>query len=859
MSDMTPEDRDLVVRTMIGEAANQPDEGLAAVAHVIMNRARSGKFGKSPRDVVLAKNQFEPWSTRGPELMSYAEDSPEYARASRALDAATAEGAQDPTGGATHFLNEKIVRERRGGSLPRWASGESKKIGDHTFYGGRPMASADDDLLTEFSRSAPRSTTATAAPGDELLTEYERAPVSETPSASGRARVNIPTEEIPRGTFTTKMVDAMPIVGPLAERGFAAVGAGVIEPGIDMIREMAGKKPLHKSTFSERYDENLEKQRQSNRLFEKEHPIQSVAADVAGPAMLFGGLAGGPLSVGAQRAGAMLTGAGQRVANAVQRVMGMRGASLGARVYQGAGGMGAVETTNQLLRGNDPREQGLLGPVPLAVVTGGLGPAIGEGIAAGGSKIMEMLPRRSGPLKDTNSITRNKLLDAYEGETPGSIAAAKDAYGREGMLMDVNQAGRDLGGGLADVPGPAKQEVRETLRVRAAGQGGRMEQSLDKNTVPHVDVRQLVKTIDTMQDAASKPLYDAFRATKVHPTDEIKGLIPRLEKAGAFKMADELAGIAGRPTTETFFTGGPNKAFPTAETWDYVKRGLDRRISTALDSGDKELSRELIKLKKEMIAEIEKTDGGKIWKKARETFAEHAEIKHQLEEGMKTFSRSTRVDDLAEELSLLSYNERAARQQGARDAVQHIIDNSLRGDTSARNQLLTKAGREKLELLFGEKKSARLIKDLEAELNMEHSRYAMVGNSETSSKQARRDALMPQRAEKGYLRSIDITRPGSLVPDWMTPQAIMEGQIAERTAASNAQLSRLLRTTMGSPEFDDLVSEIAAEGARRASNRASLGRAGTAAAGAIAASGSAQRNRLLRQPDESARSGGARR
>lgn len=851
MSEMSPSDRNYVIRTMIGEAANQSDEGLAAVGHVIMNRVRDGSYGRTPRDVVLAKSQFEPWSTRGPELMSYAEDSPEYARAAKALDGVVAEDAQDPTSGATHFLNEKIVRERRGGTLPRWAQGESTKIGDHTFYGGRKKAPGDE-LLGEYGRTAsPRSTSAVgAAPaaGDELLEEYGARPITETPSTSGRKRVVIPTERSPE-TFTGRMVSAMPIVGPLANKATAAAGA-VIQP-------LVGDRDAP-ATFGERYERNLAMQEEGNRLYEEKHPGMAVAADVAGPAMLFSSLAGAPASI-AGAAGPVLSRGGQLVANAAQRIMGMRGASLGSRVYQGAAGMGAVETGNQLLKGEDPRKQGLLGPVPVAVATGGLGPAIGEGIAVGGSKLMEMLPRRAGALKGTNSIARNKLIGAYEGETPASIAAAKEQYGPSGMLMDVNQAGRDLAGGLADVPGPHKQEIREALRVRSAGQGARMEASLNQNTVPQVNVANLVRTIDDMQDAAAKPLYDAFRTTKIHPTQEIKDLMPRLKKAGAFKLADELAGIAGRETTENFFTTGANKAFPTAESWDYVKRGLDRRISSAIDKGDKELYRELVRLKKDMLGEIEKTEGGKIWKKARETFAEYAEIKHQVEEGMKTFSRATRADDLAQELSLLSYNERAARQQGARDAVQQITDNSLRGDTTARNQLLTKAGREKLELLFGEKRAGRLIKDLEAELNMSRSTHNMVGNSETSSKQARRDALMPSRAESGYLRNVELTRPGSLIPDWMTPQAIMEGQIAERTAASNAQLSPLLRASMGGPEFDNLVAEIAAEGARRGAVRSSLGRAGSAATGAVVATGPAQRNRLLRQPDESPRVAGGRR
>lgn len=834
--DWTPSDRDYAIRTIVGEAANEPDDGVAAVAHVIANRARSGKYGGNrPTDVVLARGQFEPWSTRREELLALDDKDPAYARAAQLWDDAVANPGKDPTGGATHFLNEDVVM-RRSGKLPKWATGDGQKLGAHTFYGGK--RGSDDGIFDEFSRSAKPAAAAAKTP-DDVFDEFSRGkPKTETPG-TGRPRVVIPTD-VPPATFTERMVDSMPIVGPLMNNLTAAAGAG-LQATVNPLRRVMGKDPrpeLEGTTFGERYEANKKSQDERVKKYGEEHPVAAVVADVAGPGMLFGPL--GQTAVGA-------------------RMLGMTGTSLGTKVLQAAPGMAAIETGNQLLRGNDPREQGLLGPVPLAAAGGAVAPVIGEAVGAGLSKVADMLPRRTGPLAGTNSVARNKLTGAMDGETPASIAASREAHEPAGgMLMDTNRATRDIAGGLADIPGPHKGEIREALRQRLVDTAPRMAASLDKNTVPHVNIRQLEKTIDTMQDAASKPLYDAFRATKIHPTQEIKDLIPRLEKAGAFKLADELAGIAGRPTTENFFTTGSQKAFPTAETWDYVKRGLDRRISTALDSGDKELGRELTKLKKEMLNEVEKTDGGKTWKKARETFAEYAEMKHQIEEGQKTWLRKTRVDDLAEELSLLSNNERAARVQGARDAVQEIMDATTRGDARARDALLSRAGREKLELLFGEKKAGRLIKDLEAEVNVRQSNYEMVGNSETSSKQARRNALLPQQEEPGYLRNIKLNQPATLIPDWMTPSAMMEGASAARHSKAYEQLSNLLRTRMDDPGYEALVAEIMAEGARRSAQQVRLGRVGEGAGTAVQATAPALRNRLLRPPEGQNENGGRR-
>jgi hypothetical protein len=128
------EDRDYLIRTIVFEASGEPEEGKAAVAHVILNRKRSGKWGDNIKEVVTQPWQFEPWMTRRGEMKSLSTDSPRYRRAARIADAVLTGQRPDPTAGATYFLNPEIVRERRGGSLPAWAQGEGQPIGSHTFY-----------------------------------------------------------------------------------------------------------------------------------------------------------------------------------------------------------------------------------------------------------------------------------------------------------------------------------------------------------------------------------------------------------------------------------------------------------------------------------------------------------------------------------------------------------------------------------------------------------------------------------------------------------------------------------------------------------------------------------------------------
>lgn len=134
LADYDSEERDYLIRTMVFEASGEPEEGKAAVAHVILNRKRLGKWGDNIKEVVTRPWQFEPWMTRRSEMENLSKDDPRYRRAARIADNVLSGQEPDPTAGATHFLNPTIVRKRRGGSLPRWARGEGQPIGRHTFY-----------------------------------------------------------------------------------------------------------------------------------------------------------------------------------------------------------------------------------------------------------------------------------------------------------------------------------------------------------------------------------------------------------------------------------------------------------------------------------------------------------------------------------------------------------------------------------------------------------------------------------------------------------------------------------------------------------------------------------------------------
>lgn len=128
------DERDYLIRTIAFEASGETAVGKVAVAYVVLNRKKSGRWGDNIKAVVTSPGQFEPWMTRRTEIERLSPNDPRYQSAAIIADAVLSGQTADPTGGATHFLNPVIVQERRGGSLPSWASGEGRSIGRHTFY-----------------------------------------------------------------------------------------------------------------------------------------------------------------------------------------------------------------------------------------------------------------------------------------------------------------------------------------------------------------------------------------------------------------------------------------------------------------------------------------------------------------------------------------------------------------------------------------------------------------------------------------------------------------------------------------------------------------------------------------------------
>lgn len=189
------DDIDALTRTVIGEAGNQAPEGQRAVAAVVLNRARQRRL--SPSEVVLERNQFEPWgnaeTARG--LMSIQPNDPRYVAARREVERAMA--GDDPTGGADHFFAPR-AQAALGRQVPSWAKGQPTVIGDHNFY---KLGGSTEDARVAAAQSAAmpaqRTTATNPQTGEKIeLVDGQWVPVAASTATAGPIEV-----EIDQGVF----------------------------------------------------------------------------------------------------------------------------------------------------------------------------------------------------------------------------------------------------------------------------------------------------------------------------------------------------------------------------------------------------------------------------------------------------------------------------------------------------------------------------------------------------------------------------------------------------------------------------------------------------------------------------------
>lgn len=513
--DLTPFDRDIVIRTILGEAANQGEAGQAGVAHVIRNRLLAGGYGDSPAEIVTAPKQFTPWMTRTGELLGYKPDSPAYQNVGGIVDRVWKGEFPDNTGGATHFANEAASDpvNQRG-----WiAAGKQKgfvRINNHIFMSpdsapGRrtPTGPSLDDFEAE-----PASQAATPAnvPAKAASPAKARAPSLDDFEAAKPSILTDPSAaEALRAGLQAKADERL--VGPASAKGAAVIGAmraantaalGIplnIATGIETAAGKLGVPGYADRSFADRYQQALAEEA----ALARQHRVAAGAGTVAG------------IGVGAL---------------ALPTLPVAEGAGLAGRAITNAATGGGYGLVGGAIESHDPRTAaisggaGVVGGAALTPIAEGIGRLIGRLIAgklrdpakafnpdgtltdeglqvfqSAGIDTKKMSPELQAAVRDTVTARRGQIGEGLGGAVESPIAAAEQVIG--GVKSKAAQAKADYEAGFEDAfsregkfsPGTFdKVGARITQDIENRGKNSVF---VDDKTTPHA-----VGAIDTLNN-----------------------------------------------------------------------------------------------------------------------------------------------------------------------------------------------------------------------------------------------------------------------------------------------------------------------------------------------------------------------
>lgn len=644
--------------------------------------------------------------------------------------------------------------------------------------GSNPTLFTTPDDLEETARQLGVSLPGKAKPGAKAAAAPKNivVPGRQTVAPSGKVDyepgdVITPKEQaagLQRG-MPGQFVSGIPIGGPLFNYGEAAVTPG------------------------KSFDQALHDIRRADKAFATQHPFESTLAQFAGGAGAYG--------LGA------LTAPGRVL-------MGAAGPSTATRIWTGVPGNAAISGADAWMRGEDPLAAGTIG-----AAGGFLGPTIGEGagVLTHGALGRATTP---GALADVPWHGIDLLATRGLGDmTPAEIAAARRQAGPHALLGDITPGMRDLTQGVGAVQGPGKDLVQRAYTDQAGGGRQRTEDLLNRTVSPRLNIEHFRDAITDARAAVADPLYEAWRAQEVEPTQELRQMIPALGRLGLLREGEEHALMRGVPflNPENPATGA--SGYPTTESWDAIKRAIDTRIERAYSSGQNTRAADLVILKNRMINEIRRTRAGPIWDQAREAFAEQSELINQMNAGRDTFlggRAGASPDQLREELRGLSRPELQARVVGMRSAMAEGMDATRNGDATMRGKLLAPVNQHRIRLTLeaayprtGAVRADDLIRGLQQEAFLAERAADVIPNRNTgASAVARGEAADLFRAPSPL--PWDVTRPSSYpLLGRLLPQNVLEDVRVAGRARSAPALAHILTTPEG-PRMDDLIDAIMA-------------------------------------------------
>lgn len=521
-------------------------------------------------------------------------------------------------------------------------------------------------------------------------------------------------------------------IADMATSGFAdEIGAGA--------RWLGGKVLPWQSELT--YDEALQEVRGKDKAAAEANPISHSLGQLVGGVGTASALA---------KNGATLTGRLATDAALKARV----GAGVAEGALMGAGyGFGSGEGL----------EDRMWGAAKDAALGGAIGGAVPLVVSGATSAYRSLADRRAANAAAEAAGIDPDVARVLRGVTEGdgtfgargqsNMAAA----GKEAMIADAGTNARQLLDASIQRSGPGANLAQDRIGARVSRGAKDLTAALDDALGTPAGVETAKEGIRRGTSSARGAAYREAYNTPINYADpramEIEGLVKSRVPASAIRRANELMRLEGEQSRQILAKMADDgsvtfEALPDVMQLDYITRALNDVANDAQGTGALGGTSAIGRAYENLSRDIRSNLRGLVpeYGKALETAADPIGRVKALDLGQRVLSPSMTRDDVARAVKGMTGPEKEALKQSIRTHIDDTIANVTRavqdGDVEAREaikaikSLSSRANREKLSGIVGEKQAARLFGEVDRIATSFDLRAAVADNSKTQIRNA---------------------------------------------------------------------------------------------------------------------------
>lgn len=543
------------------------------------------------------------------------------------------------------------------------------------------------------------------------------------------------------------------------------LGAGLAATGAKAMTLLPGDQPGEGVPFGDIYRDIRDVEREGVEEFRKNYPGRAYGTEIA-TGLLGGGYGAIKAAQTAGKAAPQLT---QKLMQATPPWMRATGGGAAAGSLYGAG------------MAEDSTAAGAVGGAAGGAVGGSLGYAIVNKV---GIPMAKALWRRvsTAPRTEATRLVRQALEDT--GLTREAAEAELKRLGPDAILADLEGQLTNLARTAHSQPtGPARKAAEDLLTQRDLKQQSQLWGLTRRLTGSSGKTYTTEKALSAAQKKASQKHYKEAYKVPINPTGALQDLMELKSIKSAYRLGREMAeNTGGKAAVGKMFKDGEWVDFPQIHEWDWIQRGLNRRISTMLRAGDKAGARAVIKLRQRVLDELDAQNPA--FGKARQTYAGHAAVKDAMEAGKKFITQD--ADMLDDYVMGLTASEKQGYMIGVTKAIRdQILRPGETRDITRIPLFQSPLIRERLVAVLGEENTDMIMDQAQRLAQMRRTKNTVMTRSPTADILAgqelgRAGSVMGGAAEaaSGNVKSglgqmlRSVTSPGQMTPE--TAQALAQ-------------------------------------------------------------------------------------